>query len=263
MVEAVLIGVAIALVLVAISLLVLWINSRGKFMFIDAIANNTSEVRAPWTRLRPLGNSLFAFRVCLLATGFAIALVVGGGALLLALPDIRAETFGGGAVAAIVIFLVLFVPAVIALALIGWATENFVAHIMYATGQSVMPAWREFRAEVMPGNVGSLVLFLLMQFLLGIAVGVGQLLLGCLTCCIGLLPYLSSVVALPLLVFMRAYPMYFMQQVSSRYVVMIEPPPPPLGFPMYPYPQPPGVTPQPALQQPAPAPAAPPGPPRS
>ncbi len=43
-------------------------------------------------------------------------------------------------------------------------------------------------------------------------------------------------VALPLLVFMRAYPMYFMQQFSPRYVIIAaELSPPSMGFPVYPH----------------------------
>ena len=256
----ILLGLLLLLVIAAISLLVLWVNSRGKFMFIEAVANDTYEVKASWRRHRTLGNSLFKFRAALLAVGFVAVVLILGAAGALAWPDIRGETFGAPAITAIVVGVLLLFPTVIALALVGWAADNFVAHIMYATGQTVTPAWREFRQEVMRGNVGKLVLFLLLQIVLGIGVGIGRLLLGCATCCLGFLPYLSSVVALPLLVFMRAYPMYFMQQFSPRYMIITEVLPPPTGgFPVYPPGWPQGYPPQGDGGQPSAGQAYPPG----
>jgi hypothetical protein len=91
---------------------------------------------------------------------------------------------------------------------------------------------------VLPGNVGTFVLFLLQRIVFAIALIFSQMLLGCLTCCIGFLPYVSTVVALPLVVFMRAHAVYFLQQVGPRYVIIVEmPPPPPLhAFPVIPMP---------------------------
>ena len=267
--ETALIGLAVMLLIAGIWLLVLWVSSRGKFMFIHGIATTTYEVKAPWARFRQLGNSLFAFRAGVAGVGLVAMVLIVGTSALLALPDIRAGRFGGGAVAAIIVFLVLFLPAAIIMGLVDWVTNTFVAHVMYATGQTVLPAWREFRRDVMPGNTGKLTLFLLMQILLGFGVAIGRVLVGCVTCCIGFLPYLSAVAALPLLVFMRAYPMYFFQQFSPRYMVMVEPTPPTMGFPVYPpaypapqYPYPPAQQyPPPQQYPPQGYPPQPPGPP--
>ena len=57
----------------------------------------------------------------------------------------------------------------------------------------------------------------------------------CLTCCIGLLPYVSTVVTLPLHVFWRAYSLYFLQQFNPAYAIIVESQPPPTGgFPVMP-----------------------------
>ena len=238
----ILLALLVVLLVLAIWLVLLWLCSRGKFMFIEGIANNTYEVKAPWKRYKPLGDSLFKFRAAVGAIGFASVLVVLGAGLALAWPSIRDERFGGGALAAILLVVFALLPLGIVLGLIDWVVTNFVAHIMYATGQTVLPAWAEFRQNVMRGNVGTLVLFLLMQIVVSIGVGILRALLGCVTCCVGFLPYLSSVIALPLLVFHRAYAMYFVQQFSTRYVIITEAPPPTFGFPVYPAapPPPPG-----------------------
>jgi hypothetical protein len=259
--QAVLIGIAILAIVIAIWVLIIWITSRGKFMFLEGIAQNTAEVVAPWKRYRPLGNSLFKFRAAFAALSFCVMMLICLVVLLVAMPDIRGRRFGSNAIAALVIGLVLFLPAGIFLGLIELVTRNFVTHIMYATGQPVMAAWGEFRQSVLPGNHGKFILFFLMQVLLAIAVGIMQALIGCATCCIGLLPYLSSVIALPLLVFTRAYPIYFLQQFSPRYEIIVEPPPN-VGFAVIPlagqgYP-PPGSLPPPQL---GPGPVGPPMPP--
>ena len=75
---------------------------------------------------------------------------------------------------------------------------------------------------LLPGNVGAFVLFLLLQFVLRIAIGIISVLLGCITCCIGFLPYLSTVLTLPLHVFDRSYSVYFLEQFGLEYRIFRE-----------------------------------------
>jgi hypothetical protein len=243
MAGAVLIALLIVLAIVAISLIVVWINSRAKFMFIEAVARDTCEVVAPWKRYRALGNSLFGFKAILTCAGLVGMILIVGVALALAWPDIRAERFGSGATGAILVGVLGLLPLILVLAIIGWCTDTFVAPIMYARGIPVMPAWTEFRQNVVSGHVGHLVLFGLMQIVLGIGIGVASMIIGCATCCIGLLPYLNTVVTLPLQVFWRAYSIYFLQQFNPAYAIIVESAPPPTGgFPVMP--MPPGYAPQ-------------------
>ncbi|HEU5396640.1 MAG TPA: hypothetical protein VFV81_05690, partial [Verrucomicrobiae bacterium] len=61
------IPVAAVVLLLALGfwLLILWLNSRGKFMFLHCVALNRAEVAEPWARFEPAGNSLFGFRIVL------------------------------------------------------------------------------------------------------------------------------------------------------------------------------------------------------
>lgn len=229
-VEAIGIGAAVLLLILAIWLLVLWVSCRGRFMFLEAIANNTCQVAAPWRRYRDLGNSYAAFRVCmsLIGTGILLAALVTG--VVIAAPDIRDGQFGPAAVRGLIVGSLLLLPSIIFLGLVDWCTRNFVTTIMYARNLRVLAAWSEFREMVVPGNVGTLILFLLMRIALAIAVGILSMIAGCLTCCIGFLPYLSTVVTLPLKVFDVCYAVYFLQQFDPAYVIIREPPPP--AFPV-------------------------------
>lgn len=232
--EAIAIALLILIIGFALALVIMWISARGKFMFIEAVANNTTEIKASWARYKELGNALFKFRVMLALIGLATAIVAGGIGLLLAWGDIQSKSFNGGAIAGILAAAALLIPISIALAIIGWCTEQFITVIMYATGQLVGPAWADFRQHLLPGNKGAFVLFFLMQIVFAIATGLLTLVIGCATCCIGFLPYLSSVATLPLAVFLRSYSIYFMQQFGPRYQIIVEAPPMPMtyGFPV-------------------------------
>lgn len=230
------IGAVILVLVVTIVVLLIWVSSRGRFMVLEAIANNTCQVVAPWKRHRALGNSYAAFRICLGVVGLVVMLAILLVGLAIALPDIRAGDFGSAAVAGIVLGLALMTPASITLAIVSWCTTNFVTTIMYARSLRVLAAWSEFHRSVVPGHVGALILFLLMRIVLGIAVGILWAIIGCVTCCIGFLPYLGTVITLPLHVFNICYPVYFLQQFDPVYVIIKELPPPG-AFPVIEVPQ--------------------------
>ena len=62
---------ASVLLVIAIGLLIAWISSRGKFMFLDGVVRNRGAVREPWREFRSEGNSLFLFRIVHLNIVFA------------------------------------------------------------------------------------------------------------------------------------------------------------------------------------------------
>src|ERR1039457_5255229 len=63
-------AVALILVSVGIWLVVLWLSSRGRFMFLHCVAFNAAEVQAPWARFGAEANSLFMFRLLVSLIGF-------------------------------------------------------------------------------------------------------------------------------------------------------------------------------------------------
>ena len=65
-------------------LLVLWVSSRGKFVFLDDVLYDRAEIAEPWRRYRKAGNSLFAFRLVAALIGIVAAIVVVGAGVWLA-----------------------------------------------------------------------------------------------------------------------------------------------------------------------------------
>ena len=58
------IGVVILIPLcVIIGLVLCWLSSRGKFMFVHCVAGNKAEVALPWQKYSSQANSLFLFRI--------------------------------------------------------------------------------------------------------------------------------------------------------------------------------------------------------
>ena len=71
----------IALVIIGIALWVvmMWLSSRGKFMFLHCVALDRAEIGVPWHKFAREGNSLFLFRLVLWLIGMVADAAVGGG----------------------------------------------------------------------------------------------------------------------------------------------------------------------------------------
>ncbi len=216
-------GILALLVILALSLLFVWLGSRGQFMFLDGVARNRAEIVEPWTRLRSPGNEVFGFRVKLLLVGIALLIVCGGLGALIALPDIQARHFGTSAIVALLVGGGLLVLGLLALGLVGALLHDFVVPIMYHRGVGVSEAWAVLGQELLSGNALAFVRFYLMGLLLWIAAAVIMVLGCCLTCCLALLPYLSSVVFLPIFVFFRCYSLCFLEQFNEDWRIIQTP----------------------------------------
>ena len=227
--------VVVVLLFIGLGLLVQWLSSRGKFMFLDGVVKNRGAVVEPWKEYRTEGNSLFFFRVVLGILGFVLFLVLAGVCLLIAWPDIQAEQFGSMATFAIVAGITGIFVYVLTMAVIGVFLEDFVIPIMYLRRIRAMEAWRVFGNEIWAENVGVLLLYLLAKFLIGLVVGVIAMMAVCLTCCLAALPYVGSVVLLPLTVFVRCYSLYFLQQFGPMWQIMPDGEVPPKPLDPYPY----------------------------
>jgi hypothetical protein len=201
-----------------------WLSSRGKFMFLHCVAENKAEVKLPWLKFREHANSLFVFRIVLFLVGFAAIglpiLLVIGFAVMMAASGAPAVTaiFGGVMIA----FIVLAIA--IALALVSKFTTDFVVPIMFMRTTSCTAAWREF-LSVLSENKARFALYILFQIVIAIAIGavifVGFC-VGFCCCCASILlfiPYINTVVLLPVHVFGRSYSLYYFRQFGVQFDV--------------------------------------------
>ena len=73
---------------------------------------------------------------------------------------------------------------------------------------------------------GEFILFVLFAVVLAIGVAVIGTLIACMTCCIGALPYISTVLLLPAIVWVFAFKLLFLRQFGDAYDVWAT-----VGFP--------------------------------
>jgi hypothetical protein len=224
---ALVIVLALLLFLVGLAVAVVfqWLSSRGQFLFLEGVALDRADIAEPWTRLRKLGNRLFRFRLMLLLVGIALLIICGGLGVLIALPDIRARSFGASAILALLLAGGLLFLGVLVLTMVSLLLRDFVVPIMYRRELGTSEAWAILRRDLLPGNRWRFLGFYLMTLLLWIAATVLMLLGCCLTCCLALLPYLSSVVFLPIFVFFRCYSLGFLEQFGEEWKIIQGPRP--------------------------------------
>jgi hypothetical protein len=124
----------------------------------------------------------------------------------------------------------LFLLLAIVFTLIHKFTVDFVVPILFLRGGKCLAAWREFWG-LLADNAGLFTLYILFQIVLGIAIGiivVGAVLITCcIAGCLMMIPYLGTVLLLPVLVFKRSYPLYFLRQFGQDYDVFPPAPPAP------------------------------------
>jgi hypothetical protein len=226
--------VVLVVVVLMIWLVLLWLNSRGKFMFLHCVALDKAEVVRPWNELAHEANSLFLFRIilCLASILFALPLLV----LAIAITGrmFLASQFDPNGILQAVGLGLLFVCVVIVLAIIEKLTLDFVVPIMFLRRNRCLAAWKEL-GTLISGHIGTFILYFLFQIVL--ALGIGLIVLGvmiitcCIACCLMALPYLGTVVLLPVIMFKRSYSLYFLAQFGPNYDVFLPQPPPPSGTP--------------------------------
>lgn len=230
---------AAMILLLAMWVLILWLSSRGRFMFVQCVALDKAEVGEPWNRFEREANSLFWFRLAVGLFGMVVMLpllaFIAAGIVRMVL---RGEPDVGGIMLAAGLGLVLLAAAIV-FALIGKLTEDFVVPILFLRGGTCLAAWREFLG-LLADNAGLFTLYILFQIVLGMAIGVIVLGAVLITCCIAgclmAVPYLGTVVVLPVLVFKRSYSLCFLRQFGPGYDVFppASPAPPATGLPPLP-----------------------------
>src|ERR1700733_8806989 len=177
-------------------------------MFLHCVAQDKAEVQTPWNRFAGEANSLFWFRLALGLAGIVLILPT---AVIIAILIVQMVLHNEANAAAIMIVAGLFMLLLflaIFLALIRKFTIDFVVPILFLRGGKCLAAWKEFFG-LLCARPGIFALYILFQIVLGMAIGVIVIFTILLTCCIAgclmVIPYIGTVLLLPVLIFARAY----------------------------------------------------------
>ena len=220
-----LVPVAIIILLVIIGLWILftWISSRGQFMFLHCVAQNKAEVKVPWSKFRRHATGLFLFRVIvglIALAAFSLPCIVLIVFLVMGLSD--AGYFGPGA--GLVLTVIVIAVLVIAFWLVKRFTIDFVVPIMFLRTESCTAAWREF-LTLLSANKAHFALYALFRIVIAVTIGLIILAAVLATCCCAAcilgIPYIGTVALLPILVFVRAYSLYYFRQFGPQFDVFM------------------------------------------
>lgn len=199
----------------------LWVGSRARLILLDNVVRNREGLSEPWKRLATLGNSLFLWRL-----GFSVVQLLG--LLLIAGPTFLASGVGfaaGWSVVGIVglgVGTALTLAFVVASLYVTGFLDHFVVPIMYRDGLRASDAWRKFLPLLRRNTIEFLIFGLVVAGLV-LAAYIAVTIIGFLTCCLGILllaiPYVGTLVTLPLFVAYRGIGPEFLAQFGPEYDV--------------------------------------------
>ena len=209
------IGGAVALAAAGVCALMVWLSTRGIFIFLDNLITGRTQTARPWAEFRKEADSLARWRLGVMLAGQALTwgpLLRGAWAVL----DLYVRQ-GEFSPDCLVIVLAMSGWAIImALTVMPclWVLRDFIPVIQWHRRISAVQAIGVFRREVLPGNFWSLNLYYLWLWMMHFAAGSLMSLCVCCTCGIGMLPYLGTVLFLPVFTLDRLYPVHYLAQLG-------------------------------------------------
>jgi hypothetical protein len=193
---------------------VLWVGSRGTFMYMDDVATGRADVRRPWREHAERAHSLFAWRFVIALATLTAGLLLDVCAAALALAVWKGRMGGVAAVAlGLLVLLPLFLLLVVCGSLVSVALRDFVAPLQWKLGLPCGEAIRAF-AAIFRAQPGVFVVYVLLKIVFSFVAGVAVLMAGCLTCCCAFLPIVSQTVLQPIFYFERAWSLCLMRQLG-------------------------------------------------
>ncbi|MFH1842416.1 MAG: hypothetical protein ABIF77_04360 [bacterium] len=203
-----------------LALLLAWLSSRGEFMFLDNIVTRRARVSEPWRRYGGLGDTLFIWRIAFQIVAGAVAIALILPSLFMILPIAEGGAWRGlGLLGVIGLGMTGFVLGLLA-TLVNFWTDSFVVPLMYKHDLTILDGWRRF-LPLLRTHTGPLVLYALFYLLLSIGVGLAVAAVCLITCCVGgiilAIPYIGTVLLLPIYTTARALGPEFLAQFGDEY----------------------------------------------
>jgi len=186
-------------------------GARGKFIFADCVVQNRAAIVEPWKEYRREGNSYFLFW---LIAGVLMLLVTALASAPLWLPAVLGGEFPEGMVLVIEIAAagLVFIVLAIALALV----LSFMVPIMYRRRCGAIDGARA-AVGMITSHPGPVILYALFKAVLFIAFLLVSCVLVCVTCCLAAIPYVGTVILLPVHVLFMAFLLLFVRQFGPDY----------------------------------------------
>ena len=210
------------IVLFAIIVILVWLSSRGKFMFLDNVVHDKAEVVKPWNDYSREGDSLFVWRLIFGFIVFIVFMATAAFSFHVIIDLFNSSTPLSEQVFSIFGLILQFIVLVIITAYISLFLNDFVVPIMYKNKICATEAWHRF-LPILKQYPGHFILYGLFIFVLMILVVLTVILFGLFTCCVGflflLIPYIGSVLFLPISYTFRAFSVEFLEQFGDEFAI--------------------------------------------
>ena len=209
-------GIVFVIVLVLVLIVVFaWLRARGGFMFIDCIVKNRGAIAEPWREFRKEGNSYFLFSLLVALVMLVFAGLLSLPLVILAIKNddfLRThEVYLISAFAALIVVMMFFVLA--------WALfTSFMMPIMYRQRCRASEAFTVV-TRLIAAHSGEILLYCLFWIVLALAAVMVGCIATCATCCIVAIPYIGTVILLPVFVLLRSFSLLFLRQFGPEYDV--------------------------------------------
>src|SRR6266567_2757743 len=186
-------GICVLICFVVVLIVVFaWLRARGCFMFIDCIAKNRGAIAEPWRNFRNEGNSYFLFSLLV-------------GVAFLHIHDVY-----------LISTIVAWVFVVILLVLAWSLIANFMVPVMYRQRCRASKAFG-IVVRLIAAYPGEILLYCLFLIVLALATAIVACVATCATCCIAAIPYIGTVILLPVFVLLRSFSLLFLRQFGPDY----------------------------------------------
>jgi hypothetical protein len=203
-----------ALILLAVILTLMWLGARGRFIFTDCIVHNRAAIVAPWKEFRVEGNSFFLFWLVIACVVVALVMIA---AVALIVPFVQT---GGDAQMGVGFWIGLCVFVFFILCLVfAWVlVSQFMVVIMYRQRCRARRAFAKIM-ELIGSHPGPILLYVLFLIVISLAAAIISCAAACVTCCIAAIPYVGTVILLPIPVTLCAFSLLFLRQFGPDYDV--------------------------------------------
>ncbi len=224
LIPALLIGSSVIIIVLILSVVFAWLRSRGKFMFYHSIATRRAEIAEPWKKYSGLADRLFVFIIVVTAVfGAVIITTIGIGAFVtMAIQNSGRHISNVTMIPLFIIAFAFLFTFGLAFGLVSKLTNDFIVPIMMKTEAGILQTWRELWGLI-KRNLGVFAVYMLLQFVFSVAVGAVIMIGFCFCCCVFFLlavPYIGTVILLPLLAFFRYYAVCFLRQFGPKYDIL-------------------------------------------
>jgi hypothetical protein len=204
------------LICVVLLLIVLfaWLRARGRFILVDCIVRNRAAIVEPWKEFRAEGNSFFLFSLLVVLAIIVVIVIAGLGLIVPFIP------WGDQAQPGVAFWigLSLFVFVAVCLTFVWALASQLMVPIMYRQRCPARLAFAQ-AVDLVSSHPGPILLYVLFLLLLAVAVIMISCAVTCVTCCIAAIPYVGTVILLPIPVALGAFSLLFLRQFGSDYDV--------------------------------------------